>query len=90
MIDRLIKGREQLETIEDVNRVVSEFQAHLATINWNPTCAERREWDEYVARLRRQRAAKRDARQARVNAREVAQVRQAACPRCFSTHAGEC
>jgi hypothetical protein len=29
-------------------------------------------------------------RQTRVNARQVAQVRQSACPRCFATHAGEC
>lgn len=29
-------------------------------------------------------------RQARINAREISAVRSAACPRCFSTHAGEC
>lgn len=28
--------------------------------------------------------------QARLNAREVSAVRSAACPRCFTTHAGEC
>lgn len=29
-------------------------------------------------------------RQARINAREIAKIRAAACTRCFATHAGEC
>lgn len=32
----------------------------------------------------------RAARQARINAREVSAIRAAACPRCMSTHPGEC
>lgn len=35
-------------------------------------------------------APKRAAAQAQANAAEAAQVRNAACPRCFATHAGEC
>ena len=41
---------------------------------------------EWNALVRQQR----EARQRRINAREVAAVRAAACPRCFATHAGEC
>jgi len=45
------------------------------------------EHNEIAGRIR----AARDARQqARVNAAEVSRVRAAACPVCFSTHAGEC
>jgi hypothetical protein len=31
-----------------------------------------------------------ERRQAKINAREVASIRAAACPVCFSTHTGEC
>lgn len=34
--------------------------------------------------------ARADRRQAKINAREVAKVRAAACTECFVTHAGEC
>lgn len=46
-----------------------------------------RTWNEYVDSHN---AAIKANRQARRNAREVSAVRSAACPRCFSTHAGEC
>jgi hypothetical protein len=44
----------------------------------------------YNARLAAAQAAKQVRQQARINAAEVAKVRSAACPVCFSTHAGEC
>lgn len=37
-----------------------------------------------------QRAAAATARQARANAADAAKVRNAACPRCYATHPGEC
>jgi hypothetical protein len=49
-----------------------------------------READEYNAAVAVHNAASRGAAQARVNAREVAQIRDAACPNCFATHAGQC
>jgi len=49
-----------------------------------------REVDEYNAAVATHNAAVRDAAQAQVNARDLAKVRAAACPRCFATHAGEC
>lgn len=45
------------------------------------------EWNAIARAVRARRA---DRRQAKVNAREVAKVRAAACPECFVTHAGEC
>ncbi len=44
-------------------------------------------WNAYVDAVKVERAR---GRQARVNAREVAKVRAAACPVCTGTHAGEC
>ena len=41
---------------------------------------------EYNAEVAKIRA----ARQARINAREITKIRNAACPSCFATHAGEC
>jgi hypothetical protein len=91
MIDQLMSGETALETIEDVDAYVAKFAAHLENVRWGgPTIAERRVYDQHVARLRASRQASADRRQARVNAREVAAVRSAACPRCFSTHRGEC
>lgn len=49
-----------------------------------------REVDEYNAAVATHNTAVRDAAQAQVNARDLAKVRAAACPRCFATHAGEC
>lgn len=48
---------------------------------------EVRKYNEAVAAYN---AKLKDARQARVNARQVAKVRAAACPSCTMTHAGEC
>lgn len=45
------------------------------------------EWNTIARAVRARRA---DRRQAKVNAREVAKVRAAACPTCFASHAGEC
>lgn len=44
-------------------------------------------WNAYVHASR---AEAKVNRQVRANAREVSAVRSAACPRCFSTHPGEC
>lgn len=63
-----------------------------------PTHAERLEmpaqvradYAAYVAEWNRVAAARKRAAQAKVNARETAKVRAQACPRCYSTHAGEC
>lgn len=90
MVNRLIAGQANLSTMDDVDAYVAKFQEQIATIRWEPTIQERREWDEHIARLRSARQAQADRKQARVNARVVAAVRSAACPRCFSTHAGEC
>lgn len=49
-----------------------------------------RDYAAYVAEWNRVVEARRKAAQTRINAREVANVRNAACPRCYSTHAGEC
>ena len=45
------------------------------------------EWNQIVGAARQ---ACNDRRQAKINAREVAAVKAAACPTCFATHAGEC
>jgi hypothetical protein len=45
------------------------------------------EWNTIASAARARRA---ERRQAKVNAREVAKVRAAACGTCFATHAGEC
>lgn len=46
--------------------------------------------DEYNAAVRAYNARKGAEVQARRNARENAKIRQAACPRCYATHKGEC
>lgn len=62
----------------------SNPQAEAERIEYN------RQVNAYNDQLRGQRAASRVAAQARQNRSEVAQARAAACPRCFSTHPGEC
>lgn len=71
-----------VEHLQTLAGMTAEQKAEVDTYD-----RQARVWNAEVARQQ----AEREARlQARKNAREVAAVRAAACPRCFATHAGEC
>lgn len=89
MVGRALSGQPV-----DGNDLVAALGAALApTRNPEHAAAEReynRQATEYNAHLQAQRDARTRRVQAKANAAEVAKVRNAACTRCFSTHAGEC
>jgi hypothetical protein len=84
--------RGDLVGLEQAERLALHL-VHRTPLNAEQRDAEDRYWLEvrkyneaalaYNERLRAE-------RQARVNARQVAQVRVAACKHCFATHAGDC
>lgn len=56
----------------------------------DPPFAVRRAYEEWAAEYNAIIHRARAARQARINHREIIKIRAQACPRCFTTHAGEC
>lgn len=101
--DRLLtRSERQLDIVQagghvDPKEIIAGLEAiliHVARPRTPQELAEEARYEREVkaynkaAREYNERA--RAARQAKINAREVAKVRAAACPRCTITHAGEC
>jgi hypothetical protein len=88
MLGRTQTARQQTEELRQrmaarLAQVLTEEQ-RLAEDRYN---LDVRKYNEAVDAYNEQVRAQ---RQARVNARQVAQVRKQACPTCFASHPGEC
>lgn len=88
-LDQAIKGRVYGEAVMEAAEVVTEVLTRKLTP------AERAEQERYEREVTSYNAAVtahneqvRAARQAKINAAEVATVRAGACPSCFVSHAG--
>jgi hypothetical protein len=80
-------GAQVADMMRQMDEALNRMSAWLASPEVR---AEEQRIAVHNTRVRAQRARKALARQRVINAREVAAVRSAACPRCLATHAGEC